>query len=1292
MLHDAGGLGVKSDCLGGRLAGGLGGKAGSHGSAGQGGPGGDGGKPLEYTVKHVNTTFADKHMRETSTEVESIIMRGGRPGPRGRDGMIPSTALVPGEAGNDGSLTIKVAARSGATEEYSGSYDLVLSSIEEKTLSSMYPHDGIPTFEFGETVLVPSVTISNIGEMPAPGKRVLVSIGADSKNVKVNPTDRLFLPPTSRLPASASGRADQGHLRYTTAKPCHETLGDDFEPVAMRATRRFKAYQLGPETKPTILDPPSEFMREYKNFDSTAGSEIRLAYPLENRDGIVGVRQLAVGESTPLILNLVNTSGQGLGAQSDSKRKIYIQYYLGEDGENDVGVGDVKFFKGRPIPNARKIRKKSAILDPSKLNKNGLKGHTVRIGDLKPGSQMEVVHTLKLGRNVKPMSRAAVQVDIYLQDLPQLLPNGKKKKTTTLSLIQRRKFVVSCQPSFRHSTNSKAVLVTSSATTKEQCHAWLTLLNDLLGLKPEIFSLSVYGRLDPALDVAYNVRSGTKTKKLRELFAGKLVVLLNDKFRPSPKEAELRPSRLLVRLADFHPSTRWLVVGGSSGTSGASDLRHLSPIESSIRRRTKVRQTEEPSSEGTERTCDPTETDFSSRDSLVVEKLELDGSPGKVSENDDRKKRLRKKMAAENQGPKLEVTAEKENEARLTLVEAQTAVPSSQSVNEPEHAQGTNSVDGTTSAATVKQVGVESETQQQVVLELINPLSVFSQTMTSDRPAKATETRTSRSESPMSEHEDLNQRDLGVLVSTYSGDIASVLLFEEGSSDSEDLEVNHESIHTASVARFPSAPRSRGVGKQPSDASTVTAVSSNVAGLRRLSSHAEPKESKSEAFTVTTSATDSDASVSPILPKAHSETSAMKVSKPTLPAKSHQTHSPSHESLRSFEDWVVEALAEERAKGTCKALKPGLNVITVQTKLVTAPDQMKAEHLLQKQAIELQHWLQKHDPVRFYVVEINVAPRPVKANDGVVCLWTLGTLLVHRGITRDRNTLLSVVSDVESSLQSPASIASSTIAYSVASALEPKIKVKCYTNVLRQEETDPPRLSKISRALRDSLVVSFINDAAHLYDAKIEYNSLNNKPWGATLQSLLDSPDLAELMADAKVADAVYDDKLRQRLEVALSDLFARLEAVADSKDLQPWWSPLSRKFATRKMLLDSVRLLREAWSPYLNEKFVRETRHELDIGVTSFLRKGRGKLFVRSRGRWRGGLRHIHTPNEGGPLHIWRQSEWINQSSGKIKKLLPVTMTKIKVKEIQTNYRNCRELAGKVGAAVKNERSVLVA
>jgi len=536
--------------VGSRVSGGQGGNPGRHGIGGCGGRGGTGGSCYYWTESR--TVHDGNGYRTVYTNYSNP---GGERGCRGEDGYTHTFPLRRGNNGSDGTFHILIEPNQGTAVSYSRRYDLAFQDSITNHLSDI---PGRNTFEFGELVVVAACLVKNTGYMPLPWQRTIIGFEYVEG---LNPCwdDRLFLEQNSNLRPGGEKEARQGHLRYFCPFP--SSLGTDYDPIHKQGTIQYIAQQLGPENDTTDNSMISDFQEKYTHFHESA-ENIAMAFPVENKAGILGIHSLGSHETTLLRLKLDNMSNQSLGSDSKCGRALFVQLYYADDKEYEIPVQSLKVRGDR-----------GKILNISRDHRH--RGHRKEILVLPRRSNTTIQLTFKLDDDdMRPCATAGLQADIYLQKIPTLHVDGTFEEHTKKRLVQRRLFVASHQPKFMELTKSDVVLVTTTASTADQVSAWESLVSQRLGLHPKVYSLSRYGHFD-ATKVAEH-------KRLLESFSGNLVILLNEPYFAQPNvESERKttccPSQLMNSTFDFDKSTNFLVVGGRTDA-----VEHLSPKASSI--------------------------------------------------------------------------------------------------------------------------------------------------------------------------------------------------------------------------------------------------------------------------------------------------------------------------------------------------------------------------------------------------------------------------------------------------------------------------------------------------------------------------------------------------------------------------------------------------------------------------------------------------------------------------------------------------------------------------------------
>ena len=145
------------------------------------------------------------------------------------------------------------------------------------------------TYEFSENVIVEACDVTNTGQMETPAHRVLIRF-LEALMVELNAMEKLLLARGSVIDPGHSGSANEGYLRFSCPYPATPSMGFDFEPVRVEGSIRYQAHQLGLEINSPIGGfPLSDFQEPFGEFH-TSGQKLQMVFPIENQDGIRGVR------------------------------------------------------------------------------------------------------------------------------------------------------------------------------------------------------------------------------------------------------------------------------------------------------------------------------------------------------------------------------------------------------------------------------------------------------------------------------------------------------------------------------------------------------------------------------------------------------------------------------------------------------------------------------------------------------------------------------------------------------------------------------------------------------------------------------------------------------------------------------------------------------------------------------------------------------------------------------------------------------------------------------------------
>jgi hypothetical protein len=519
------------------LKGGLPGNEGSHGRCGKGAPGGKGGKEYAYDDSAQVSPGKTKKVR--------VRVPGGADGAVGVEGHSPAWAPISGRKGEPGTFKIKVI---GEEQMYDGRYNISFSGLE---LRGRNPMDGAYC-EFGDVISTSRIRVKNTGGMPIPPAQWIAFNIKDTGDPNVNPmlTSKASIPSGSYLEPGDEWESD-GVLQFFSGFPNEIPNPDDFDPIIQSTAFTLQAFQWGPVDR----KDQTPFKYEYEHFHPGPGYEIKLRYPVENRAGLIGVSSLYPGEETLLKLQIDNVGLESLGGFSSisttKNRRLAARFVLNDSVEYDLFPQNINFHT------------RSHGMQNRKVDLSG-HGKILDLPELPPGSSYDFTARMSLKQDVKYYSRTALQVDILITSLP--LPRGIEvdHDLPQMSVVQRRKFEVVCEPKYEPVDSASVVLVTSFATSQKQYETWINdVLTKPMELAFETYSVSRYGTLDPS----FVVENG---KTLKENFSGKLVIVLNDKFLIDHRDkAGIYPVQLLAggcmsQNSGFDPTTKWLIVGSGS--------------------------------------------------------------------------------------------------------------------------------------------------------------------------------------------------------------------------------------------------------------------------------------------------------------------------------------------------------------------------------------------------------------------------------------------------------------------------------------------------------------------------------------------------------------------------------------------------------------------------------------------------------------------------------------------------------------------------------------------------------
>lgn len=473
------------------IVGGSAGKRGRHGHGGLGGAGGSGGSSHSWTEYE---TYTDSD-GNTQTETTSHYNPGGSDGSSGSNGWTPTTALRSGASGASGNFTIQVVSADGAAASYPSRYDL---EIIDFKLAEDANEDVDGIFEFGEIVHVVSLTVRNVGKMATPAHqrvRAVIKPGTWVRPLNADIFLEQSLPPAHDITLS-------GSLPFQIPLPQISGAG---EPYIMREEVQPLLFQLGVEHE-GVPASQNTFQRHYSG--ATLTRELIAQFPVENRQGLVGLRSLAPGEVTSLYFDVGNISERDIGEGSERGRKVGVQVEFME-GDMDTACFELMDAQGNLIDLTQQHAEFPGYFETIPLVASHSSEHvSLSFGFIKG---VPAYVGIKLG----------VSLWIEEHDAPD-----------KWRLVQRREATFRAEPAYTYRPESRIVLVTHNNTSREAFLAWQKLLDEELGLPFDHWSLARYGHFDHSIDL----EDGTN---LRVHMEDKLALVLNNHFQPRGKEKEL---------------------------------------------------------------------------------------------------------------------------------------------------------------------------------------------------------------------------------------------------------------------------------------------------------------------------------------------------------------------------------------------------------------------------------------------------------------------------------------------------------------------------------------------------------------------------------------------------------------------------------------------------------------------------------------------------------------------------------------------------------------------------------
>jgi len=299
-----------------------------------------------------------------------------------------------------------------------------------------------------------------------------------------------------------------------------------------------------------------------------------------------------------------------------------------------------------------------------------------------------------------------------------------------------------------------------------------------------------------------------------------------------------------------------------------------------------------------------------------------------------------------------------------------------------------------------------------------------------------------------------------------------------------------------------------------------------------------------------------------------------------------------YDSLPAFK----KALAKERNEGRVSDEHICEFVIRVNYEQDSKNLWSEDKVIIDKEAEAVKKFLEKIDPLRQYVVE----PRYKKRMDnGIVC----NLLVVRRGYCRTANTT-NVLKKVIPPRQNDGNAVFAVVGSLPLDTL--------YLLIANAVSTKDELLLDIAL---DTFTQHLLWEVANVLDGNL--NMHNTEDLNAVF------PTLGAIAVSSKLKQMAGGTGEDGR--DALSKLLARLECVANSRDLNPRSRPLSSRHAVRKLLLKMVATLEKDWAEIISKEERLKEVQRVEVEVLKHLRNKYGyPTFVKSASRWRKGLLYV--------------------------------------------------------------------
>lgn len=330
--------------------------------------------------------------------------------------------------------------------------------------------------------------------------------------------------------------------------------------------------------------------------------------------------------------------------------------------------------------------------------------------------------------------------------------------------------------------------------------------------------------------------------------------------------------------------------------------------------------------------------------------------------------------------------------------------------------------------------------------------------------------------------------------------------------------------------------------------------------------------------------------------------------------------------VSSYQKHIQKLVEDRAARGRERDDLP-IRVDTINISLMTSND-TKAAQKVCKAAESLAEFLKNVDPLNQYTIEYVDHDFATQKKGIIKRKQTY--LEVRRGFCRSLDSAICVTGKY---CAEPKQIKTNGMIMSIAESMPRERRVGFLAEAIRK-----PMPDMVLTAFKCACVSEMIREANVFLHSEMKMNDDLELSF-PSIGALLDSVEMLAVIRDCKASEVLKQNACDQ-----LSDLLARLELVANSKDLRPRF-PLvggSKKKTTLEAMTEIVARLRVQWKAVVSNELVEDIKKKLKLEVKEYLQEDTGKkmLNYRSDNRWIQGLSYIHSTDNDASFGISNASK----------------------------------------------------